>query len=70
MSDDEGDKNQPTTKLKEYITKYQACDVGDLVPMNRVKKWQPRAFRLTWAIGHTFQQLGNGFYLTTIAKGA
>ena len=40
LSDDEGDKNRPTTKLNDYITKCQACGVGDLVQMDRVKKGQ------------------------------
>ena len=38
VSDDEYDKNQPTTKLKDYITKCQACGVGNLVLVDRVKK--------------------------------
>ena len=42
MSSDEGDKNQPTQKLKDYITKCQACGVGNLVPIDRAKKWQDK----------------------------
>ena len=35
VSDDEGDKNQPTTKLKDYITNSQACGVGELFLVDR-----------------------------------
>ena len=35
-------QDKPTTKLKDYITKVQACGIGDLVPVERLDKWKEK----------------------------